>query len=137
MLKKISLLTLPAAVYFSLAVPAFAQTINPCPKEGSGTNYLSLCRLNKDTIDAVIRNSITILFFVATIAALFFLIFGGIRWITSGGDKAGVESARNMIIAAVIGLILTFLSFLIINIVLQLIGLNTVTSGVKLPNLID
>jgi hypothetical protein len=41
----------------------------------------------------------------AGIAALFYLILGGLQWITSGGDKAGVEAAREKITAAMIGLV--------------------------------
>lgn len=136
MIKKIFSLSIFTALFIFIADPVFAQTIDPCPKSGSGANYQSLCRLDKDDLDAIIRNSITILFFIATVASLFFLIFGGIKWITSGGDKANVESARNFIIAAIIGLVITFLSYFIINIILSLVGLNTI-SRVSIPTLIE
>ena len=40
----------------------------------------------------------------AALAAFFYLILGGFQWITSGGDKAGTEAAREKITAAFIGL---------------------------------
>jgi len=65
----------------------------------------------------LIQNGLSWLLVTAVILALIFLIWGGIKWITSGGDKAKVESARNTIIGAIIGLIVVFTSFLIISIV--------------------
>ena len=76
---------------------------------------------------------VTIAFVIAVLIALFFLLWGGIKWITSGGDKTGVEAARNQIIAAIIGLIIVFLSFFILNLVLGLFGLSLL--DLKLPTL--
>lgn len=42
---------------------------------------------------------------IAVLAVLLFLIWGAIEWITSGGDKSKVESARNKITNAILGLI--------------------------------
>jgi len=41
---------------------------------------------------------------IALIITFFYLIIGGIKWITSGGDKGQVEEARNQITNALIGL---------------------------------
>lgn len=49
--------------------------------------------------------------------AVFYLIYGGLRWILSRGDKEKVEDAKNHIIAAVVGLAVVFLTFFIVNIV--------------------
>ena len=56
--------------------------------------------------------------------ALAFLIYGGVKWITSGGDKAGVEAARNMIVAAIVGLVIAFLVYFILQIIFSLFGLD-------------
>lgn len=72
----------------------------------------------------LIPTVITYLFIGATMLALAFLILGGIKWITSGGDKHGVENARKTVIFAVIGLVVVFSSFLIINIVGKLFSVS-------------
>ena|SRR3989344_1480464 len=64
---------------------------------------------------AILRASITLLFIVAVVLSLIFLIWGGIRWITSRGDPKAVEGARNQITYAIIGLVLTFLAFTIVS----------------------
>ena len=43
---------------------------------------------------------------IGVIAVLLFLIWGGIEWITSGGDKSKTEKARDKITQAVIGLVI-------------------------------
>jgi len=55
-------------------------------------------------IGLLLSRFIGILLVAAAIAALFYLIMGGIQWITSGGDKAGTQAAREKITAAFIGL---------------------------------
>lgn len=60
---------------------------------------------------------------LAGILSFGYLIVGGIQWITSAGDKAGLESARNRIMHAVIGLILVASTFAIMTFVADWLGL--------------
>ena len=53
------------------------------------------------------------------IIAVFMLIFGGIRYITSGGDQKKVTDAKNTILYAIIGLIIALLAYAIVNFVLN------------------
>ena len=55
-------------------------------------------------ISGLIQTAIKFVLITAAILFFFTLIFGGIRWILAGGDKAGVESARKIIVNALIGL---------------------------------
>ena len=52
---------------------------------------------------------------------------------TSGGDKAKVESARNHIIAALIGLVIAFLAFFILSLALSIFGLSL--NKISLPKI--
>lgn len=63
----------------------------------------------------IISTGINVLLFGITITALFFMIFGGIKWITSEGDPKQLEGARNTMLYSAIGLAVAFLSFLIVN----------------------
>ncbi len=58
------------------------------------------------------------------VVALFYLLFGALRWVTSGGDKAAMEGARGQIIAAIVGLVILFLAFLIFTIALAFFNVN-------------
>ena len=60
-----------------------------------------------------------VLGFAALIAVLF-LIFGGIIYIASAGNKERAEQARKTILYAVIGLVVIVLSYFIANLVIGL-----------------
>ena len=72
--------------------------------------------------------------FVLVIGALMvfmYLIWGGIDWITSGGDKSKTESARNKITAAVIGLIVLAAAWAILELVLAFLGAGSFANLLK------
>jgi hypothetical protein len=64
--------------------------------------------------------------YVVGIISVFMLIYGGIRYITSGGDSKKVTEAKNTILYAVIGLIIAILAFAIVNFILTALGTGTV-----------
>ena len=74
---------------------------------------------------------ITALFVIGVIVAVAFLIYGGIKWILSGGDKAAVDAARKHIVAAIIGLVIVAGAFFILNVVFALLGVSSPLSGGK------
>jgi hypothetical protein len=62
--------------------------------------------------DGGVFNRITsILLFVVGAVAVIMLIFGGIRYIVSGGDQANVTAAKNTILYAIIGIIVALLAY--------------------------
>jgi len=74
------------------------------------------------------------LLIVSALLAFLFLIMGGIQWITSGGDKAGMESARNKITHAIVGLIIVGAAWAIMTLVQSFLGINIIGStGIDLP----
>ena len=62
---------------------------------------------------------INILLYIAGVAAVGFIIFGGMRYILSQGNQQAVEDAKNTILYAVVGLIITILAYAIINFVIS------------------
>lgn len=78
---------------------------------------------------------IQLLFVIGIIIAIVFLIFGGIRWVISGGDKTAVENARNTIVAAIIGLIIIVGAFFIIGLIFQILGQPNPITSLVLTNI--
>lgn len=117
--------------YPFLALPTFASptpvpptgtSVNPC---GNPTGIAKqLCALGGDKTAQTIQNIVVFFIVLAVIIALLYLLYGGIKWITSRGEKTEVEAARNHIIAAIIGLIVVFLAVFIVTIVLGAFGLG-------------
>lgn len=101
----------PPAAY---AVQSSTKILD-CANQG---DFNALCSLKAENFGPMIATLITFAFILAVILALMYLVWGGIKWITSGGDKTNVETARNHIVAAIIGLVLVFLSYFILNLVL-------------------
>lgn len=66
----------------------------------------------------------TILYAVGIISVVM-LIFGGIRYIISGGDQKKVTDAKNTILYAIIGLIISLLAYAIVNFVINAVGGST------------
>lgn len=54
--------------------------------------------------------------------ALVFVILSGISFITSGGDQKKIDQAKKTLTYAIIGLLVIFLSFLIIKIIAYMTG---------------
>lgn len=60
----------------------------------------------------------TILYIVGIIAVIM-LIIGGIKYVISGGDAKKVTDAKNTVLYAIIGLVIAFLAFAIVNFVIS------------------
>lgn len=63
----------------------------------------------------------TVLYAVGIISVVM-LIYGGLRYVISGGDSKKVTDAKNTILYAIIGLVISILAFAIVNFVI-----NTIT----------
>ncbi len=105
---------------------------NPCASLGA---FSTLCSLTSDNFGFVVSTAITIILILATIIAVFYILYGGIRWILSRGDKEKVEDARNHVVAAVVGLMIAFLAFFIINIVVGFFFPGKSLKDLSLPTL--
>ncbi len=127
MKKIITLLSL--TVYLSLASSAFAENVSTCVNG----QFRTLCDLQAGNFGGIVGSVIQLVFVVAVVFALFYLIYGGFRWLISSGDKAQVSAAREHIVAAVIGLIIIFLSYFILNLILGFFNVGNL-SNLQIPN---
>lgn len=67
---------------------------------------------------SIFTTVVNILLFIIGAISVIMLIWGGIRYTTSAGNSAAVTGAKNTIMYAIIGLIVAFLAFAIVNWVL-------------------
>jgi len=91
----------------ALTLPG-GQTINPPAGVPAG---------GLTTLNTALSGAITLFLVLSVFLTLIFLILGGVQWISSGGDKAKIQSARGRITWAIIGLIVAMLSFFIVNLI--------------------
>lgn len=73
--------------------------------------------------------------FVGGIMVLVYFLWGGIEWITAGGDQAKVGKARDKMTQAVVGLIILVASFSIIGLISQVFfpGMNLLQLTIPTP----
>lgn len=100
--------------YLSLTTSTFAQSIQ-IDKEGL-PGYTDI----SDFINAAMRMA----FIVALLGVLVMLVWGGVAWVISGGEKEAVGEARKRIINALIGLAILAIAFAIAQLAGQFVGVD-------------
>lgn len=103
------------AQQFVIVTPTGVQVNITPPKFGIDPNI---------SIGQLISNALTIVFIVAALLVLVYLIWGAFQWITSGGDKEGIGKARDKIIQSLVGLVILALAFLIVRVVGQIVNID-------------
>lgn len=106
-----------------LTNPVLPPLLGSTPNKNAGT----------EGTGRIVGSIINLLMVVASLLALLYLILGGLQWITSGGDKNGMESARNKISHAIIGLIIVGAAWAIWVLVGNFLGINF--QNIPLPTL--
>lgn len=76
------------------------------------------------TIEGIVSGFIKLVLVVAGLAFFFILVLGGVHWILSGGDKAKTEGARNQITAALVGLVIVFSAWAILQLIKTFFGVD-------------
>lgn len=67
------------------------------------------------TMQQVITTVIGTMLFIVGLLAVVMLIYGGIRYVTSHGDKAQVTAAKETIMYAVVGLVVAIAAFAVVQ----------------------
>lgn len=113
-----------------VAVPAIAYAaVTPTDIKNnlcSGSNFdltggTTDCNTNADesSFNNTLRRIINIISVIVGVIAVIMIIWGGLRYITSGGDSTRVGNAKNTILYALIGLIIVALAQVIVRFVLN------------------
>lgn len=91
-----------------------------CGTAGSGSTDLS----------SISSKIVSIFSIIVGIIAVIMIIYGGFRYITSGGDSSKVGSAKNSLIYALVGLVIVALAQLIVHYVLNTASTAAGSSGI-------
>ena len=81
------------------------------------------------SFDQFLPNLIQVVFIIGALAALLFLFWGGISYITSGGDKEATKTAREKITNAIVGLAILAVVWVLWRIILYFLGLDDSVRG--------
>jgi hypothetical protein len=120
-----SLTLVPAALFAGSAMAATSIQDSTCQgaalEAPSGSNSGSCNTNNADSASSVtniVKLAVNIFSWVIGVVAVFAIIYGGFKYITSAGESGGVTSAKNTILYAIIGLVIVALAQVIVKFVL-------------------
>ena len=72
--------------------------------------------------NGIFRTVVNVLLFIVGAISVIMLIWGGIRYTTSGGNANSVTAAKNTIMYAIIGLVVAIFAYAIVNWVVGELG---------------
>lgn len=72
-----------------------------------------------DRIQRIIETVVNVFSVIVAIVAVIMIIWGGFKYITSGGDSGNITTAKNTIIYAIIGLVIVALAQFLVQFVLS------------------
>ena len=90
---------------------SFAQQATEGLKQVGGNDQTSF----GDIVSKIIN---LLLFFVGVVSVIM-IIYGGVRYTTSAGDSGKLTNAKNTILYAIVGLIVSILAYAIVNFVVK------------------
>lgn len=71
------------------------------------------------TVQQTVENVVNVLLFLIGAIAVIMIVIGGLRYVLSNGEQAQLTSAKNTIIYACVGLVVSVMAYAIVNFVLR------------------
>ena len=84
-------------------------------------------------IGTLIRGVVQGALLVSALLVFMYLIWGGIQWITSGGDKGKTQEARDRITAAIVGLAVVASAWAVMLIIQYFFGISILNDNITPP----
>lgn len=84
-------------------------------------------------IGTLIKGAVQGALLVSALLVFMYLIWGGIQWITSGGDKGKTQEARDRITAALVGLAVVASAWAVMLIIQYFFGISILNDNITPP----
>jgi len=111
-------------IVFAVLLPAFVLALPALAQPDLGTGYaenLDLVTTNEDPRDVAV-NIVRYLMTFLGIIAVVIILWGGFKWMTAAGNEDKVASAKKIIAAGAIGLVVILAAFAIVTFVINTTG---------------
>ncbi len=116
----LALLPFVFIVFLSATPYAFAEELKLCPSDPTKGISAPGCA-GTSGLPEIISGVMNIVFFLSFIITLFFLVWGGLKWVLAQGEKEGITKAREQVTNSLIGLVVILASYVLLNVVLRLV----------------
>lgn len=113
---------------FAMPGKVFAQAVDPNVQIDPKTLGFQI-----PSFGEILTFLVKFFFVIAGLAALFYMLWGALSWVTSGGEKEAVAEARGKILAAVVGVLLIIVVLAVIWTLEQYVFQKTICFGVSCP----
>ena len=119
-MKKFIKYILPVLLIVGMAVAIMAPEVSALTlREGAEAARCDGCPSDLFGDTGAFRQVTNTILYIVGIIAVIMLIIGGIKYVVSGGDSKKVTDAKNTVLYAIIGLVIAFLAFAIVNFVIS------------------
>ena len=118
-MRKFLKIVLPMIMCVFIVVATVANASALTLQEGAQAAQCDGCPSDLFGDKGVFKQVTNTILYVVGIVAVVMLIIGGIKYLLSGGDSKKVTDAKNTVLYAIIGLVVCFLSFAIVNFVIS------------------
>ncbi len=116
MIKKYMILAGLAIFGAAVALPATsAQAFNPLEGACSSGSTSEVCQNRNEQVEPVIATIVNTLLYIIGAVSVLVIIIAGIMYSISSGDSGRVSKAKNMLLYAVVGLVVAFFAYAIVN----------------------
>ena len=125
-MKNVFNLLLPILICCFVAIGVVSGSVSALTlQEGAEAARCDGCPADLFGDTGVFRQVTNVILYIVGIIAVIMLIIGGIRYVVSGGDAKKVTDAKNTVLYAIIGLVICFLAFAIVNFVINALPSGT------------
>ena len=132
-MKNIAKIILPILVICGIMFALPASTAGATTlQEGAEAARCDGCPSDLFGETGVFRQVTNTVLYIVGIIAVIMLIIGGIKYVVSGGDSKKVTDAKNTVLYAIIGLVICFLAFAIVNFVITTLPSDQAQTAAKL-----
>ncbi len=121
---KQTLITTATGGTTALLAVGSAHAATDCDTAGGGISGGLNCAVPNPTqtnlfgSDSVFSTVVNTMLFLVGAISVIMLIIGGIRYVVSAGDQNAVQGAKNTILYAIVGIVISFLAYALVNFVL-------------------
>ncbi len=119
---KLAVITVFITLGVAVLAPSIQQAAAKTPAEQIQDGVIAIDgneNGNNTPLTTKVRTGINVFLFIIGAIAVVMVVYGGFKYVVSGGDSTSVTSAKNTILYAVIGLIIALLAYAIVNFVVS------------------
>ncbi|MBO7718453.1 hypothetical protein J6S37_03105 [Candidatus Saccharibacteria bacterium] len=118
-MKKLAICVLSMLIFGGVFLAGFSNVSAMTLREGAEAARCDGCPVDLFGNTGVFKQVTNTILYIVGIIAVVMLIVGGIKYVISGGDSKKVTDAKNTVLYAIIGLVIAFLAFAIVNFVIS------------------